>query len=109
MIKIQSKLREKTGSSSSGRLLKLGLVPAVIQIKGKDPLCIEIDSKEIEIEYTKGNLLSTLANITIDKKETEAIIRRVDLDPVTDKIIHVEFVDCTNTEEIGRASCRERV
>ncbi|MDA9817801.1 50S ribosomal protein L25/general stress protein Ctc [Flavobacteriaceae bacterium] len=100
MIKIQSSLREKTGSSSSRRLLKSGLIPAAIQTKSEKPLYIKIDAKEIEREYAKGNLLSTLAKITIDKKETEAIIRRIDTDPVTENIIHIEFIDCKNTKEV---------
>lgn len=89
---IKANLRKNLGSNSSRRDIKAGLIPAVICNKNGDNLYITVNSKELEKEYFKGNIFSTIVNIGLDDKNLQVIPNKIDVDPVTDRPIHINFI-----------------
>jgi large subunit ribosomal protein L25 len=89
---LKANLRTTLGSSDSRRIRKAGQVPAVIYNKGSENLNIVVDSRDFEHQYFKGNVFTTVAHIELNGKKLQAIARKVELNPVTDKPEHVDFV-----------------
>lgn len=84
--------RKSLGSSDSRRIRKAGQIPATINSKDGKAVHIAINSKELEQEYFKGNIFTTVVNINLDGKNVKAIPHKIDLNPVTDRPAHVDFV-----------------
>ena len=91
--------REKFGSSEAKKIKKSGKFPAVIQSKAEN-LNISLEKREFEIELKKGNIQTRVAEIEIDGKKIKAIVSRIELDPVSDQVIHVDFVNCQGEESL---------
>ncbi len=70
-----------------------GFVPAIIYGDGKDPLSITIEEKPTIKLYNTGKFLSTLVHLELEGTEGERVIARdVQLHPITDKILHIDFL-----------------
>lgn len=87
-INIEGALRSETGKSAVKGTRTQGLVPCVLY-GGKEN--VHFTSSEINLKkiiYTP-NLYK--ANIQVDGKNYEAIVKDVQYHPVSDKILHIDF------------------
>ena len=81
------------GSKGAVRSLRnKGFVPAVIYGDKKAPVPITLSYKEVTKEYHTGHFLSTLYQIEVDGKAERVIPRDIQLDPVRDFVLHVDFL-----------------
>lgn len=96
VIKAQS--RQELGSASAKKIKNAGKIPAVIY--GKENINITLDGKEFEFEYFKGNITASVIELDLDSKKTKVIAHNVDLDPVSDRPVHVDFFACDNATEV---------
>lgn len=97
---LKADLRKNLGSSDSRRIRKSGQIPATISAKGGESIHIIVGSKDLEHEYYKGNLFTTVVNIDLDGKKIKAITRKIDLNPVTDRPAHIDFVKFEKDEKV---------
>ena len=88
---LAANIRKSTGSADSRRARKNGAIPAVILDKNGN-LNVTIDAKTFEQEYFKGQIYTTLADISVDGKNIKAIAHKIEFDPVTDRPIHIDFI-----------------
>ena len=92
-IAISAKKREGLGGPKSALLRKEGLIPAIIY-GGIDPLHISVTEKEVK------NLIYTpdfnLAEIDSEGKQYKCIVKDVQYHPVSDKILHIDFLKLTD-------------
>ncbi|HWA70086.1 MAG TPA: 50S ribosomal protein L25/general stress protein Ctc, partial [Rhizomicrobium sp.] len=94
-----SKIQELTVEARSGRgkgpayqaRLK-GLIPGVIYGGTADPETVAVDSRTLERHVEAGHFLTTLFLLDNSGKKTRAIPRAVQLDPVSDRPVHVDFM-----------------
>ncbi len=96
---LKAEKREKFGSLEANRIKKSGNIPAVILAKSGNKN-ITVNAREFDIEFRKGNIQSKVIEIEIDGKKVKSIVRNIDLDPVKDKIVHLEFLDLEDTKQI---------
>jgi large subunit ribosomal protein L25 len=87
--------RTKTGKETAKKLRKHGFIPAIIYGPGTEPIPIAIKFNEFErvMHRFKGEML--LFNLEIKNGETfnkQAILKDYQIHPVTDKVIHVDFL-----------------
>jgi len=73
-------------------------VPGVIYGEKQTPELISVESRDLLKELQKGNFFSRLLNIEFDGKSERVLARDVQLDPVTDRPIHVDF------QRVGKGS-----
>ncbi len=92
--------RNTLGSADSRRARKAGVIPAVIHTKDGSNLNITVDAKDFEHQYLKGNVLTTSVQIDLDGKKISAITHKVEVDPVTDRPIHVDFIPFEKNQKI---------
>lgn len=101
-IPLKVSLRTQRGSKACRRLRKKDLVPAILYGYKKNEELLTLAYREIANIVQKGNRLVKL--IFPDKLEEKAIIKEIQFDPVTDKILHVDFtriaIDKTITVEV---------
>lgn len=84
--------REKAGKGAARAIRRQGQVPAVIYGDKKEPQLLTLAYRDVLKEVETGRFLSTIYNINIDGKTERVIPRDVQLEPVRDFILHVDFL-----------------
>jgi large subunit ribosomal protein L25 len=99
-IALAVRTRAKTGSTAAAAVRKAGKVPAVLFGHGSPPLAIEIDARPFD-ELLHAGGKNHLLEITLDGslKDT-ALIREVQRDPITRRVVHADLQRVGATEEI---------
>lgn len=90
-VKINAELRESLGKGASRAARRANLVPAVIYGDSKEPVSITIPLNEIVRLINRGGFLSQAYEITAGKKKENVIPRDLQLHPVTDTPMHIDF------------------
>ena len=95
-IQMTAAKREGSGKGTAREVRRNNLVPAVIYGDSKTPVSISLEVKPLTTEYHKGHLLTTLCDLNVAGEKHLVIARDVQLDPVTDKVLHVDFLRVTS-------------
>lgn len=103
-VELEAKKREKVGTTRSRNSRISGYIPAIVYGKGIESLAIEIDYKKFaKIISSKAgrNVIITL-NISSDGKSQSipVLTHDVQINPINDRIIHVDFYKVKMEEEI---------
>lgn len=96
---LNAKKREILGKRESRRIKNSGHIPAVIYSKSGN-INISLDGKEFNHQYLKGTSLTSVAEINVDNKKIKAIAHKIELDPVTDSPIHIDFISYDDKKAI---------
>lgn len=89
---INAELRTKAGKGSSRAMRREGRLPAVIYGDKKDAVSISVDRVEIVKQMSTGSFLSTTYDVEVDGKKEMVIPRDVQLHPISDWPMHVDFL-----------------
>lgn len=89
---LKVEVREGRGKGPSYQARQKGLIPGVIYGGNDEPQTINVDARTLERHVEAGHFLTTLFNLDIGGKKTRAIPRQVQLDPVSDRPVHVDFL-----------------
>ena len=98
-IKIKANIRENIGSIAAKKIKRANQIPAIIY-RNPSNINISLDLKELEHEYFKGDLQSTVISLDLDGKELKVIAHKIELDPVSDRPIHIDFFNCDKQKTI---------
>ena len=98
-IVLKAEVREQVGSLASKKIKRQGLIPAVIYSKEKN-INISLNSRDFEQHFFKGVTLTSVIDLEIDNKKTRVIAHKIDLDPVSDRPVHIDFMLCENNKPI---------
>ena len=79
-----------TGSTYS--LLSKGMVPGIVYGKGTEPTKIAFENKILQKLMHAGAFYSTILDIDIDGKSEKVLPKQLQYHPVTDKLIHFDFL-----------------
>lgn len=76
-----------------------GKVPGVFYIKNREPISVEVLEKEINpLVFTSD---THIVSLNVDGKEiSECIIKDIQFDPVTDRVIHFDLLGIVKGEKI---------
>ena len=93
--------RVKTGTTGSNNARRAGKVPGVLFGHGSKPIAVEADAKAFD-ELLHAGGKNHLLDITIDggAKDT-ALVREVQRDPISRRVLHADFQRVRATEEIA--------
>ena len=88
----------KTGSKSENKTKrKNGRIPGVFYMKGTDPISIDVSEKAIKPLIFTGE--THLVGLKVDNnQELDCIIKDVQFDPVTDRVVHFDLLGLTSGE-----------
>ncbi len=89
---IAAESREGSGKGPARAIRRAGLVPGVIYGGKQPPKSISVPLKDLERQVRTGRLTSTLMEIKLDGGSERVLPREVQLHPVTDRPLHVDFL-----------------
>jgi large subunit ribosomal protein L25 len=84
--------RAGTGKGPAYQARQKGLIPGVVYGGKADPENVNIDGHTLFLKIGAGHFLTTLLTLDIAGKKTRVLPRDVQLDPVTDFPVHVDFL-----------------
>lgn len=84
--------RDRAGKGVARALRRENKVPGVIYGDGKEPVMISLDANPVRIEYLKGHMTTNLCELKVGNDTVLTLARDVQLNPVTDKVEHVDFM-----------------
>jgi large subunit ribosomal protein L25 len=88
---IKASARPRAGTGGARAIRREGRVPAVIYGDGNEPQNVAVEFTELAKLIGRGKFLSTVFDINIDGKKSRVIPREVQVDPVKDFPVHVDF------------------
>jgi large subunit ribosomal protein L25 len=92
MTTIAAKKRDRAGKGGARAARRDGLIPAVIYGDKQPPLPISVEPKQlVRIMHSEGFLTHRMA-IDLEGTRLEVLPRDVQLDPVTDRPVHFDFL-----------------
>ena len=84
--------REGAGKGASRSLRRAGRVPAVIYGEKAPQEMISLEARELRRVLQSARFFSTLCNLQVNGEAVRVLPREVQLHPVTDEPLHVDFV-----------------
>jgi large subunit ribosomal protein L25 len=92
---LSAEQRERAGKGVARALRRENKIPAVIYGDAKEPEAIALPVKEITMEYHKGHMFTNLCDLTVGGKKQLVLARDVQVHPVNDTVLHVDFMRVT--------------
>jgi large subunit ribosomal protein L25 len=92
MLELAAEPRSKMGKGAAHQTRKSGRIPAIVYGGQTGPQTIQVDERTFGRLYGTGVLLQTLVMLEVEGKKTRVLPRAVQLDPVTDRPIHIDFM-----------------
>jgi large subunit ribosomal protein L25 len=87
---LKLELREEPGTIGSRKVRHQGRIPGVIYGHGEKPLAVSIEGKELG-ELLHGGRRQNIVDIQLDGKKDTAMVRDLQLDPVTRRVMSVDL------------------
>src|SRR5579871_2422592 len=95
ILTLTAQARTGAGKGAARSVRRAGRVPAVIYGNQQDPLMITLEPRELEREIVKPGFFTHLYDVKIDGTAHRVLPRDVQLDPVKDRPLHVDFLRVT--------------
>jgi large subunit ribosomal protein L25 len=89
---LSATVREKVGKGAARSVRRQGLVPAVIYGGKQPPISINLPDRDVYFKIHGGGFFTTLATIDVAGEKIRAIPRDYQLDPISDRPLHVDFL-----------------
>jgi large subunit ribosomal protein L25 len=88
---IKASARPRAGKGGARAIRREGRVPGVLYGDKAAPQNIALDYKDLQLAVLRGKFLSTVHDLSLDGGKCRVIPREVQLDPVKDTPLHVDF------------------
>ncbi len=99
---IEVQKRDNAGKSAARQLRRADLVPAVLYGGGRESVSIQVPKKQLIELFKDGGHENRifLLKLAGTDKDRHAMIRDLQLDPMTNQIVHVDFQRILMTERV---------
>ncbi len=100
-IEFNAQKREETGKNSARRLRHAGLVPGVFNLRNGDSRLIKMNRHDFELLMAHHASESLIMDLHIDGSSAKkALLKEIQHDPITDKVLHVDFLEISMTKKM---------
>ncbi len=99
-IEINAVKRDAKGTGASRRLRHAGSVPGVVYGGGKDAYPLEINAKELFLQFRHEAFHASVLTLIVEGKKESVLLRDFQMHPVRNTIQHVDFQRVSATEKI---------
>ena len=87
-------------AGSTHSLLNKGMVPGIVYGKGTEPTKIAFENKVLLKLMHTGAFYSTILDLDIEGKNEKVLPKQLQYHPVTDKLIHFDFLRVQNDTKV---------
>ncbi len=91
-VELKAWARGRSGKGGARAARREGRIPGILYGDKKDPETISVDYRAITQQLLTGHFQSTIFTLNVDGAKTRVIPRAVQLDPIRDFPIHVDFL-----------------
>ena len=102
-IDVKGTVRKETGKKSTRDIRRAGAVPCNLYGEAKKdgkPVALSFSATQEELRTLVYSPDISSVNLNIDGKEYKAIMKELQFHPVTDKLLHIDFYEITETKPI---------
>jgi large subunit ribosomal protein L25 len=99
-VELKVQTRARIGKSGARAVRRDGLVPGIIYGGKDEPQPIALEKKEVSKQIQTGHFQSTIFMLDMDGTNVRVIPRDVQLDPVRDFPVHVDFMRLAKDAQI---------
>ncbi len=92
--------RTALGTSASRRLRRSGQIPANLYGEGKDSTPLALEENRIRKQIENEAFVAHILTVRIEGEDNQAVLKSVHRDPVTDRVIHMDFQRISASSEI---------
>ena len=100
-IEINAKERKSKGTGASRRLRHDGTTPGILYGGVKDAISLEIDSKELFMQFRHEAFHASILSLNLEGKKESVILRDFQMHPVRNNIQHIDFQRINENEKIS--------
>ena len=86
------KIRERIGRGGARELRRSGRVPATIYGDNNENVSISVEMRELQRDLQRPGFTNRLCEVVVGSNKVRVLPREVQVDPVTDTPIHVDFM-----------------
>src|ERR1700704_3368036 len=91
-LNLSAQPRSLRGKGSAYQLRRTGSIPAIIYGGKGEPQTVQVEERGFGKLYYTGTLMQTIVMLDVGGNKTRVIPREVQLDPVSERPIHVDFM-----------------
>ncbi|OGO76622.1 MAG: hypothetical protein A2Y23_05500 [Clostridiales bacterium GWB2_37_7] len=89
-VSLNANIRETAGNKQVRKLKKEAMIPGVLYVKGSQGRLLKLDYTELHATIDKyGD--NVVVQLKVGNEEVPAIVKEVQRDPVSHKIVHIDF------------------
>jgi len=100
-FELNAEMRERAGKGAARATRRAGRVPAVIYGDKKESVMVSIEPLELKRLILTGSFFSHLVEVKAGKDTYRVVARDIQMDPVTDRPLHVDFMRVTKGSTIA--------
>ncbi len=97
---LKAEVREGKGKGPAYQARLKGQIPGIVYGGKGEPETVNVDFRTLERHVEAGSFLTTLFMLDIAGKKTRVIPRQLQLDPVSDRPVHVDFMRLTEGSSV---------
>lgn len=91
-FKIKAEKRDIFGKNASGRLRRKGMIPAILYGSDASNVPLTLRKQDVFMILRSDTGENTVFQVSFDSENRDVMIKELQRDPVTDKILHADFV-----------------
>lgn len=99
-IEINAVKRDVKGTGASRRARRAGNVPGVVYGGGKDAVNLELNHKELFLQFRHEAFHASILSLIVDGKKESVLLRDYQMHPVRNTIQHIDFQRVSASEKI---------
>jgi large subunit ribosomal protein L25 len=100
-VALQAQKRTQTGKGVARRTRAAGFIPGVLYGPGEAPVALQVSQPEFMRIYHGGHGENVLVDLRVDTaKPKKVLFREVQRDPVTERVLHIDFYHVSLTKPI---------
>ena len=93
-VEMSAAVRNATGKGPMRQLRMQGVTPAVVYGGGGEAMNLQMDTKALTAKLLEFSRRNTIVTLKIDNGSEKSVsIGEIQTDPITDKLIHVDFCE----------------
>jgi len=98
---LEAKARDGSGKGAARRLRVQGLIPAVVYGRHlEQPVHIAVNPRSIREVIATPHKLNTLITVRLESGDKTVLLKDYQQDPVTRAILHADFIDVRENEQV---------